>query len=177
MIIRRANSNDPPGIAKVHVTSWQTTYPGIIPDNYLAGLSYKPKEHMWRNASTNANNPAFVNVAEDSNDKIVGFAAGGPERSGNSLYKGELYAIYLYAQHQHCGLGRRLIAAIAGQLLQNDIKSMLVWVLAKNRACGFYEALGGKRVAQQEIEFTDTTLNEFAYGWQDNHLLIPDTYQ
>ena len=39
--IRVANVPDAAAIAKVHVDSWRTTYTGIVPDEYLAQLSYE----------------------------------------------------------------------------------------------------------------------------------------
>jgi len=49
---------------------------------------------------------------------------------------------------------------------------MLVWVLADNPACRFYEALGGQKVYEKQIERGSTMLNEFAYGWTDTRFLI-----
>ena len=42
---------------------------------------------------------------------------------------------------------------------------MLVWVLADNPACRFYEMLGGQKVNKKEIEMKGTKLIEIAYGW------------
>ena len=41
MHIREATLDDVPGIARVHVDTWRTTYPGIVPAEHLAGLSYE----------------------------------------------------------------------------------------------------------------------------------------
>jgi len=38
-LIRRARADDAAGIAQVHVASWRSTYPGMVPDSYLLGLS------------------------------------------------------------------------------------------------------------------------------------------
>ncbi|MGH7083197.1 MAG: GNAT family N-acetyltransferase, partial [Acetobacteraceae bacterium] len=37
--IRRARPADAAAIAAVHVAAWRSTYPGILPDRYLAHLS------------------------------------------------------------------------------------------------------------------------------------------
>ncbi len=44
-------------------------------------------------------------VVEAERGRIVGFAVGGPERSGNPVYKGELYAIYIIEEYQQQGIG------------------------------------------------------------------------
>ena len=50
MNIREAKSEDAAAIAKVHVDSWQTTYQGLLPDNYIAQRSYQKrlKNHWTR---------------------------------------------------------------------------------------------------------------------------------
>jgi GNAT superfamily N-acetyltransferase len=55
-----------------------------------------------------------------------------------------------------------------------EIDSMLVWVLADNLACRFYEILGGQRVYEKEIERGGTKLIEIAYGWTDLSNLSSD---
>ena len=35
--IRRARAGDARAVARVHVESWRTTYPGIIPDRVIVG--------------------------------------------------------------------------------------------------------------------------------------------
>jgi hypothetical protein len=44
MVIRKADIKDIPGIAKVHVDSWRTTYKGIVPETFLDSLSYESRE-------------------------------------------------------------------------------------------------------------------------------------
>ena len=62
--------------------------------------------------------------------RLSAVAHSGPERSGNTVYRGELYAIYLLAAYQRQGLGQQLARAVVNGLLQHDLSSMLVWVLA-----------------------------------------------
>lgn len=47
MNFREANIGDAPGIAKVHVDSWRSTYKGIIPQSFLDGLSYEQRTKLW----------------------------------------------------------------------------------------------------------------------------------
>ena len=106
--------------------------------------------------------------------EIVGFVHGGPERTGNPLYTGELYAIYLLAGYQRHGVGRQLTRAVANGLLQHGLSSLLVWVLANNPSRAFYEALGGQYVAEQEITIGTVRLREVAYGWRGvRELTVP----
>ena len=167
MRIREASEEDAVAIARIHVDSWRTTYPGIVPDDILAGLSYERREDAWRATLSNPDTQEAVFVAEEVGGQIVGFASGGLERSGDPVYKGELYAIYLLQEYQGQGLGRELILTVVKRLLQEGFRSMLVWVLRENPSRGFYEKLGGQYVREQLIDIGDAQLVEVAYGWPD----------
>ena len=173
MIIRKAQPTDASAIAKVHVDSWRTTYAGIIPADFLATLSYERREASWRETLAAPDSSRFTIVAEDAKGEIVGFASGGPEREGDPLYQGELYAIYLRQSQQRQGLGRQLTAAVVERLLQRGLPSMLVWVLADNQSArAFYETLGGQPLNhEKELTIGGASLIEVAYGWSDIHSL------
>jgi ribosomal protein S18 acetylase RimI-like enzyme len=170
--VREANVDDAPVIAKVHVDSWRTTYAGIVPDHYLATLSYQQRERTWYNILATSGGPEFVYVAADHTGNVIGFASGGPERSGDPIYRGELYAIYLLHRHQRQGIGRQLTITIAKRLVQEGIHSMLVWVLAENPSREFYRSLGGQRLHEKEITIGGARLAEVAYGWPSLRELI-----
>ncbi|WP_210469293.1 GNAT family N-acetyltransferase [Sporosarcina sp. 6E9] len=164
MIIRKADSKDIPGIAKVHVDSWRTTYKGIVPDTYLNNLTYESREQIWKHGiETN-----HVYIAEDENGLIVGFATGGKECTGKyEAYKGELYAIYLLERQQGKGLGQKLFKSVVDDLKDHKLNSMLIWALEENPACLFYENLGGKKIDTTEIEIDGQEFSEIAFGWDD----------
>jgi hypothetical protein len=70
MIIRAAQPTDAAAIAKVHVDSWRTTYKGIVPDDFLAALSYEQHTHMWRPILSRSPPTSFVYVAEDPSRQV-----------------------------------------------------------------------------------------------------------
>lgn len=163
MKIRQAGSEDVQGIAKVHVDSWRTTYQGVFPDSFLAELSYEQREELWEhNVQVQQ-----VYVAENESGDIVGFSVGGKERTGDyEKYIGELYAIYILENYQRQGIGRALLEPVVDNLRDNQLNSMLVWVLEGNDAISFYEAMGGKKVDSEEVEVAGKAYNELAYGWE-----------
>jgi ribosomal protein S18 acetylase RimI-like enzyme len=168
--IRAAQLDDAAGIARVHVDSWRTTYKGIIPGEFLATLSYARQEQSWQQI---LNDPAQVTfVAVDEAGTIVGFVNGGPEREGDPAYQGELYAIYVLQEAQGHGLGRRLVKELTRLLAERHFESMMLWVLASNPACRFYEALGGQVIKQKQHQIGGASYDELAYGWQDLSLLL-----
>jgi len=172
VLIRHAVSEDSPGIAHVHVGSWRTTYPGIVPSSVLENLSVERSQSKWLHMILEPSDQSFILVAVDSQNVVVGFAAAGPERSGNFAYQGELYAIYMLRAYQGRGLGRQLVSAVAHQLLEQGFSSMLVWVLRDNLFRAFYEALGGEQIGEQNITIGEAALPEVAYGWKDIHPLV-----
>lgn len=172
MSIRQARIEDAAGIAKIHVDTWRTTYAGIVPAEHLANLSYEKREKIWAQGLSNPDSKVFYYVADDDSGRLIGFVNGGPERTNDPDYKGELYAIYILKQYQGQGLGHRLVSALAKGLLSTRIDSMLLWVLADNPACHFYESLGGQRIKSKQENIGGATLEEIAYSWKDIRILL-----
>jgi ribosomal protein S18 acetylase RimI-like enzyme len=115
--IRQALLSDSTSIARVHVDSWRTAYGGIIDKDYLASLSYADRETMWSRAIANPTN--YVLVAESVRTatlakEIVGFASGGANRSKDTGYTGELFAIYILEECRGQGIGKMLVRSRIG---------------------------------------------------------------
>ena len=163
-VIRLAASDDVDSIARVHIASWTTTYRGLMPDTLLDNLSFERRRYWWQ--SVLGEHGQQVLVAEENN-QTVGFAYFGEERENDPVYRGELYAIYLLADHQQKGLGRLLVEASARGLLELGMSNMLLWVLSTNPARRFYEKLGGIYLKDKSVEIGGATLRESAYGWTD----------
>jgi len=167
MRIREATPDDVPGIARVHVDTWRTAYPGIVPAEHLAGLSYERSEARWREHAFREGSPSLVFVAEDAG-RIVASASGGPERDGLSGYDGELYGLYVLAAYQRQGIGRELTQTVARRLAAGGFKAMILWALKDNtKTRAFYEAMGGVSAGEKTITIGGAQLIEVAYGWPD----------
>jgi GNAT superfamily N-acetyltransferase len=165
--VRLARLDDAPAIAEVHVASWRTTYKGIFSDTLLDSLSVNKREQSWRETLALPEPNSVTLVACHGDGSIVGFISGGAERTGRLGYEGELYAIYLLQLAQRQGLGTLLVQHFVRELRARGFGSMAVWVLAANPFRKFYEALGGKVVAEQQIERGGQSFTESAYGWPD----------
>lgn len=164
MKIRKATLTDASDLAKVQVDTWRTTYPGIVPDEFLKQMSYEKREQVWEDIVVKQE----VMVAESKDGKVFGYAHGGKERTGHyPEYGGELYAIYVLKEHQGKGVGKMLFNAVVTKLIQENLFSMVVCALEENPACGFYESLGGEEIATEEIEISGERLAEKVYGWKD----------
>jgi GNAT superfamily N-acetyltransferase len=171
--VRAATPEDASGIAHVHLESWETTYRGILPDAVLDARSYETLFERWTRTLLDMKPDVGVFVAE-AGGEIVGFASGGPVRSDEPDYDGELYGIYLLQDHQSRGIGCALTRVVAAHLLRHGKHSMLVWVLSDNRSRAFYERLGGVPVRTALVLFGDVEYEETAYGWPDIRTLLPN---
>ena len=165
MILRKAEINDVAGITIVHIETWRTTYKGIVPDEIIQNLSSREKDEKWSQMLKEMIKTEIYYVAEDENGKIIGFAVGGLERSGDPTYKGELMGIYILKEYQNIGIGRTLIKIIVTELLKLGINNMLVWVLKENPYKTFYEKIGGKVIKERLHE--KLKLPVLAYGWDN----------
>jgi GNAT superfamily N-acetyltransferase len=138
MLIRRATLLDALAIAHVHVISWRETYRGIVPQSHLDNLNVSKRESLWKEAIDQGH---FVFVAE-SDGNIIGLADGGKFRGKQPDIIGELYAIYVLADHHRKGIGGNLFDSVQRILRQNGLCPFAVWVLAENPAYHFYQTIG-----------------------------------
>ena len=168
--ILEAAPADAAGIARVHVGSWRTTYPGIMPQAHLDALSVDERQQTWRTRLSQVNaakSPVFVAVTEGG--EIVGFAQGGKERGGDADYLGEISSLYLLQTHQGKGLGRQLVQTLARRLAKLGYSTMLIWVNADNApARRFYEALGGVAARTGRRTLQGVTYDDIGYGWNED---------
>lgn len=168
MTIREAIPQDAAGIARVHVESWRTTYPGIMPQEHLDALSYSDRERTWHKILCgDGTTKTLVYVAETDVGEIVGFVAGGAERAGDPDFRGEISALYLLQSQQGRGLGRRLVQTFAQRLSQEGYRTLLIWVNVHNPARRFYEALGGTLARTGQREIRGVTYDDAGYGWDE----------
>ncbi|AWK89020.1 GNAT family N-acetyltransferase [Azospirillum thermophilum] len=164
--IRDARPGDAPAIARVHVRSWRTTYPGLIPAAFLVGLSESAAAARWE-AIVRSRGPGRGALVATMGAEVVGFASYGAHRVPVADLAGEFYALYLLDEAQGRGIGRRLLGAMAERLLEAGTRSAAVWCLRDNPARWFYERLGGTRMAERPIRFAGRQLIEIGYGWRD----------
>lgn len=165
-IVRPAVLEDAHAIANVHVRTWQTTYLHILPEEFLETLSVETREEMWKRFFTSSVQDSVLYVAEVDGE-VVAFANCGPKRDDYDDYDCELYAIYMLQEYQRKGIGRALIKAAAARLVKDGCKKMYVWVLERNPAIGFYEAIGGVKFDERPIDIDGTMVTEYAYGYDD----------
>ena len=167
MTLREATVADAAGIAFVHVESWRTTYPGIMPQAHLDALSVAERTELWLGILQNSTERQRCTfVAESENGAIVGFVHG-RERFGDPDYAAEIQTIYLLKSQQGTGLGRQLMVAAVRHLRENGFPTLMLWTHVRNPARGFYEALGGAAVRSTQRVIKGVTYDDVGYGWDE----------
>ncbi|MFC6039640.1 GNAT family N-acetyltransferase [Paenisporosarcina macmurdoensis] len=99
--IRKAALEDVEGIAKVHINSWNSTYKGIISDDFLKKLTIESGIKRWRERLENPSEKYRILIAEDDKQQIIGFIDGGENRGEADKYDAELYSFYLLEEVQN----------------------------------------------------------------------------
>ena len=142
MNIRRAQENDAPALARVHVDSWRAAYRGIVPDSFLQGFTYRRREERFRQ-SLRTNFEETYAIEEDG--VIIGFVTLGICRDDDvdPARTGEIWGVYISPVHWRKGVGRHLADYAQAELKSRGYEEATLWVLDENSdARRFYEALG-----------------------------------
>jgi GNAT superfamily N-acetyltransferase len=161
--IRQARPSDAAALARIYIESWQDTYAGLIPHSLLSAMSLKHHTARWL---ATMRGPGAVLVAEDGHHGAVGLASLGAARDGGLGFEGEIYTLYVDPAFLGRGTGRALMAGAFERLKDRKYRSCLVWAHARNNACYFYEAMGGRRIAERVTRTMGEPTPEIAFGWK-----------
>ena len=148
-------------IATIHVETWRIAYRGIVPDEFLDGLSIEQRHAAWQKSLEAGEPPTWV--AEDG-DTTLGWISAAGSRDPDALPStGEIWAVYVEPGHWSKGVGRALCAEAEQELRKQGFNDVTLWVLKENeRAQRFYLSIGfiHDAGADRIIERGGKTLNE-----------------
>ena len=169
-MIRRATLEDVPVIAAIHVRTWQHAYAGIVPAEYLDGLSVQARTEIWRHRICERSCVILV-ALEDK--EIVGFASGGVSRDGDAKDEAEIYAIYIAPEYWERGIGRTLLREMEDVVM--PYAGIALWVMRQNeRAIRFYRARGYEFDGQEKIvQLGGSNLTEVRFRKKPNQSSEP----
>lgn len=143
ILIREANTNDLDAIVNVHIKSWQQSYQGILPKEYLDNISLKERTNLWGELLSKSSNDSehFVVLVDK---QLVGFCSVGKCRTTSDVIVGEVFAIYILDKYKRKGIGSLLFNRAKKFLFENNLVPYVIWVLQDNiPACEFYKKNGG----------------------------------
>lgn len=164
--VRAARPEDAADLARIYIESWHDTYAGVIPHAMLAAMSLKRHTDRWKAAIKAQGNGAAVLLAEDAHSGTVGLASLGAARDKALGFEGEVYTLYVDPAFLGRGTGRALLGAAFQTLKARRVRSCMIWAHAHNNACFFYEAMGGRRIANRTTRLMGELTPEIGFGWR-----------
>ncbi|MBW3589333.1 MAG: GNAT family N-acetyltransferase [Actinobacteria bacterium] len=166
--IRPAVPEDAGSIASVHVRSWQQTYRGQLPDEYLDRLveDIPRRKEVWQRIATTMSEKAALFVAVVGGE-TVGFVNVNPSRDEDLDPQtfGELGVIYLLEEFWGQGIGKALHDEGMNYLRGAGFTNAMLWVLDSNeRTRRWYERQGWRVDSMVKTDDRGTfVLNEVRY--------------
>lgn len=148
-MVRPAMRADAAALADIHISSWQGTYRGVFPDEYLDELDREGRT-LW-----------FAKRLRDGESILIepdeapqGFSwFGDPFAEEEDEGWAELYSIYVLPEAWGKGHGFRLLKAVETSASEIGYQRMFLWVLDRNeRARRFYERQGWSLASQLKLE-------------------------
>lgn len=172
MQFRSATESDAEGIALLHARSWQRTYRGMMPDEFLQNEVVADRLSEWHARMRENRADRLVYLAIDG-ARLAGFvcAFGGEDSQWGSLIDN----LHVDAGYQGSGLGAELMAGAGRWLGQHyPDAGVYLWVFEANLAARrFYERLGGRN-RETQPDPGGGSAPCCRYTWNHPGLLVPD---
>ncbi len=166
LTIRLARPADAADIARVYIASWQDTYPDLIPHSFLCSMTLKGQKQRWETVIARRS-PDIVIVAEHPRHGVIGMASLGPARDSGLGFDGEIYTLYVHPDYYGRGTGRALLQGAFIAMREKRFGSCVIWAHAQNNARYFYEAMGGKLIAERVVHMMGENMPEAGFGWRN----------
>jgi ribosomal protein S18 acetylase RimI-like enzyme len=158
--IRRAKAHDAAALSRVFDAAWREAYQGIIPGVALEKMLSRRGPRWWHSTIGRGRPLAVLDIGQG----IAGYVSYGRCRDRSLPADGEIDELYLAPEYQGIGFGRRLFKAVRNDLHDREMNRIVVWALADNdRACSFYDRLGGRSIATVEERVGGVPLGKVAY--------------
>ena len=174
MIISDCTADDISVLAALHKASQRESERGVILDADLDRKSLEEFQSQWR--TWIADGDIFKKCVRAEDRVIQGFILYGRvktrpdfDRGVVPRYGAEVYALYVHPDHFRKGVGKALFIEACTDLAERKLSSLILWALKKNRrACAFYDALKGERIAKQRVEMGERSwAEESCFAWRD----------
>jgi ribosomal protein S18 acetylase RimI-like enzyme len=162
--IRQVTREDLERVAAVHVESWQRSFAGIAPDDFLNGMSVEKRLNVYSERRCEENYAMLV--VEHPEVGIVGFADfGTPKLPGN--FDAQIFSFYFLPEFQRKGFGERLFRRCVSRMTRDGVKTLCLDSLEVSPYRSFYDKMGGKVVGRDSHKLGEEDFDTVIYGWDN----------
>ncbi|MEO3809489.1 GNAT family N-acetyltransferase [Sphaerisporangium sp. B11E5] len=149
--IRDMTMRDVRQVSTVRITGWKAAYVGMVPQEYLDGLSVEADMEQRRKLF--GRDARVHDVVAEHGGAVVGWAVLGPCRDEWGTGRdGEIYALYVAPELIGRGVGRGLVRELVSRARRANQEFLHVWVIEENhRARRFYERAGFTPDGEREL--------------------------
>ena len=162
IVYRKAKVDDYDGIYYVSCYSWDETYRGLLPDEYLDDRINNYEERKLRTKK-------FLEKLEEAGDldkylvcevdsKIVGICQWSKPLNENYKNHGLLGALYVLKKYQKLGIGRDMFRMAVEGLMAIGYDTMYLECMTGNDSVNFYKKYGGIIVENIDYPISDFTV-------------------
>lgn len=141
--IRKRKLEDFEELAHATAVVWNTTYKGIIDQEFLTGLFEKEKQSAEKLKNNINKQPNYYVLTFE--DKIIGwiYYTLNSDKYENAA---EIHALYILKEYQGNGYGKLLYNYAVENIRKNSINNLIIGCLEGNPSNDFYKHLGGKQI-------------------------------
>ena len=159
---REATIDDYKGIYYVSCYSWEETYRGYMPDEYLddrinnfEGRSLKTKKYLEKLDFDGDLDKYLVSLVDG---KIVGICQYSKSLNDSYADSGLLGALYVLKEYQGLGIGKELFKRACVGLRNMGYKTMYLECLTGSNTINFYLKYGGQIIENIDYKISDFTV-------------------
>lgn len=166
LAIRDAIPADADAIARLHHAVWHQTYAALAPPDLPPLMTLESRQTRWR---TLLDGPSLEHAfVADAGMALAGFVLMGPATEPAFGACCEIRHLFVRADMQGRGLGRRLMADAARRAIALGFTRLGLGVVEGNRAAiRFYEGLGGIRAGSYTDPGPRWRSHNLIFAWDD----------
>ncbi len=139
--IRKRKIEDSEELAHAIAVVWNTTYKGIVDEDFLIELFENEKHSTERLKNSIKDQPLYYVLV--LKNKIIGWIYYTLD-SDKYEKAAEIHSLYILKEYQRNGYGKLLYNFAVKEILSNSINKLIIGCLEGNPSNYFYKYLGGK---------------------------------
>lgn len=146
---RRAGPGDAGSIASLHADSWRRHYRGAYSDSFLDGDVAADRLVVW-SERLGSHEGATATIVAEEEGRLAGFVHVVFE--DDATWGALIDNLHVTNGRKRSGIGTRLMARAAAEVVERGPGGVYLWVLEQNVAARtFYDARGGRSVGRREV--------------------------